>query len=452
MLSRGRPFMEHQRFITDVAFELDPDTGLLWYDTIVVVIMRQCGKTTIVESVLTFHLMRRPFAQLIYSAQNVDKAREKMIDEFYEQRMKPIARYLGGVKPRRSNGSANLKTLANGSTLFIVPSNETAADSKTVDAAAIDEAFSHRDLTMVGSVQPTMVTRPDPQVIITSTRGLGDDGLLLHYEDIGAAAVNDPDSRIAYFEYSAGPDDDLADPRVWAQRIPAFGITIDEPRLRSYRQSMPTIEFDRGFGNRRPTITQSAAINLEHWAHAARDDDHELPLAAPFVAGFHIHPSRSHASVAVVGSLTDDRDGADIGVLIDRRPGTGWIVEYLERLTAQGCVDIAADRGAGAGGIIDRAAGRDIAVHEITGHDVGSFCGTFVDELAEHRLAHNDQPDLNSAVNGSRTRPLGGAFAWDARRADLDTGVDASPLQAASWAVGRYRQLFPAGARLDRIA
>lgn len=447
MLSRGRRFMEHQRYMTDVAFELDPATGLLWYDTVVVVIMRQNGKTTVVEAVLVFHTQRAPFLQLIYSAQNADKAREKLIDEFYEQRLRPVAPYFGGWKPRKSNGSAHLRCLGNGSKIFVVPNNETAADSKTVAAGAIDEAFSHKDLTMIGSVQPTMVTLDDPQLLITSTRGHGDDGLLMHYEDVGVAAVHDPDSRLAYFEWSAGPEDDCSDPATWRRIMPALGQTITEERLHSYRATMDPAEFDRGFCNRRPIASVAAAINLEHWSHAARGDVESAPLEleAPLTAAVHVHPVRTHTSIAVAGQVRDD-PGA-VGVLVDRRPGTGWVVEALEQLVARHCEVIVADRVAGAGGIIDRAAGRGVLVEELTGTDVANHLGTFVDQLEEHTLRHNDQTMLNDAVNGSRDRPLGGTRALDQRTSTAP--ID--PLQAATFAVGAHLRRYPAGAVVERI-
>lgn len=447
MLSRGRMFMEHQRFIVDVAHELDPATGLLWYDTVVIVIMRQNGKTTIVESVLVFHAQRAPFRQMIYAAQNADKAREKLVDEFFDQRLRTCPFFTPNVRARRSNGSAHIRFTDTGSKIFVVPSNDSAADGKTLAAGVLDEAFVYGDTSIISSVQPTMATLPDPQLTICSTRGTGDDGLLLHYEDVGVAAVNDPDSRLAYFEYSAGPDDDCADPATWARIMPALGQTITVDRLKSYRRSMGTAEFDRSFCNRRPTVALTSALDLEDWSTAARDPDTPLPILPPYSAGVHIHPDRHHATIGVVGRLDDDDRGAELGMVIDRRPGTGWIVDALEQLVARGCELIAADRVAGAGGIIDRAAGRDLAIDELAGTDVASMCGTLVDELAAGTVAHQDQPDLSAAAHASRKRPLGAAFAFDQRK----TSTDLSPLNAITWALGNYRRVYPAGARLDRI-
>lgn len=443
LLTAGDHFMPHQRYIADVAHELDPDTGLLWYDLVVIVIPRQNGKTTYVEAKLTRSAEAGRFRCLIYAAQNADKAREKLIDEFHDQRLARHPYFAGRVKPRRSNGSANLRFLNTGSKIHIVPSNDSMADGKTVDDGVLDEAFVYPDTSVISSIQPTMVTRPDPQLTIVSTVGAGDDGLLQHYQDIGTAAVNDPDSRIAFFEWSAAPDDDLDDPAVWARVMPALGTTISVDRIRSYRQTMPSAEFDRSFGCRRPTVEQSSAVDLAHWSAAGEDADIDLPIRPPFVTAFHIEPTRAHASVAVAGALDDGR----VGVVVDRRAGTGWIAGQVEALTARGAVAIVADRSAGAGGIIDRLVGRGLAVEELSGIDVGAHCGTFVDELAAGTVAHQDQPDLNTAVTGSRWRPLGGARAWDQRQADVD--LDA--LQAFTWSLGHYRRLFPVDARRDRI-
>jgi hypothetical protein len=446
LLTGGDYFMPHQRFIADVAHELDPATGLLWYDLIVIIIPRQNGKTTYIVAKLARSAEIAPWRQLIYAAQNADKAREKLIDEWYDRDLARHPYFGPRTKPRRSNGSAHIRWTAGaglGSRIFIVPSNDSMADGKTVDDGVLDEAFVYADTSVIASIQPTMATRADPQLTIVSTVGEGDDGLLLHYQDVGLAAINDPDARIALFEWSADDDADGDDPAVWAQCMPALGTTITVERIRSYRTSMTNADFDRAWLCRRPTIAQSSAIDMDLWTEAAGDADVDLPITAPFVTGVHIHPTRSHTSVAVAGGLPDGR----VGVVVDRRPGTGWVVDVLEQLTARHSVAIVADRSAGAGGIIDRAAGRGLAVDELSGVDVGGHCGTLVDELEQRSFAHQDQPDLNTAAAGSRWRPLGGARAFDQRAAD----VPLDPIQAATWALGHYRRLFPAGARIDRI-
>lgn len=438
--------MPHQRYIADVAHELDPATGLLWYDLILIIIPRQNGKTTYVQAKLARSAEIAPWRQLIYAAQNADKAREKLLDEWYDRDLARHPYFGPRTKPRRSNGSAHLRWTAGtgrGSRIFIVPSNESMADGKTVDDGVLDEAFVYADTSVIASIQPTMATRPDPQLTIVSTVGEGDDGLLLHYQDVGMAAINDPASRIALFEWSAGDDDDLDDPATWARVMPALGTTITVERIRSYRGSMTHADFDRSFGCRRPTIAQSSALDMELWTEAAEDRDRELPIGAPYVAAFHVHPTRSHTSVAVAGALPDGR----VGVTIDRRPGTGWVPDVLEHLTARGAVALVADRSAGAGGIIDRVNGRGLHVDELSGIDVGGHCGTLVDMLEDRAVAHDDDPDLNTAAAGSRWRPLGGARAFDQRAAD----VPLDPIQSATWALGHYRRLFPAGARLERI-
>lgn len=435
--------MPHQRYIADVVHERDPVTGRLWYDLAVIVIPRQCGKTTYIEAKLTASSQAGLNRTLIYAAQNADRAREKILDELYDLRLAKHPFFGPRTKPRRSNGSANIRFLNTGSKIHVVPSNESAADGKTVDDGVLDEAFVYRDLSVVASIQPTMVARPDPQLTIVSTVGDGDDGLLQHYQDVGAAAVGDPTSRVAYFEWSAGDDADIDDPAVWRATIPALGHTIDEARIESYRRSMGDAAFARAFLCRRPTVAQSAAVDLDDWAAAAHTPDTDLPIAPPYVAAFHVHPSRQTAAVAVAGTLPD----GCVGLVVDHRPLVGWIVDAVTAATARGAVDIVADRTAGAGGIIDRLAGAGLAVTELSAADVASMSGTLVDELAERRVAHQDQPALTAAVTGSRRRPLGDAFTWSQRDAD----VDLSPLCAATWALGRYRRLFPAGARIDRI-
>lgn len=51
----GTPLIPWQRYVADVACELDEDTGTFHYDTIVISTPRQCGKSALVDSSDTFN-------------------------------------------------------------------------------------------------------------------------------------------------------------------------------------------------------------------------------------------------------------------------------------------------------------------------------------------------------------------------------------------------------------
>jgi hypothetical protein len=441
LLHQGRHrFAQWQRYVSDVSGELD-DNGLRRYLTCVVIVPRQQGKTTWVQAKLTHSTRRSPGRSAIYGAQHRDAAKYKLLDEFADGVLAVNPLYRNAYRPRRSNGSEHIRWIdaaAARSIILIIASNDKAGHSLTkVDDAVLDEAYAHRDLTIVNGVMPTLTHAEDPQLTVVSTVGEGDDGLLQHYQEIGQASLTDPDTTVAYFEWSADDDADRDDEAVWWQVMPGLGELVTVDRIRAMRESMAAAEFDRAYLCRRPRMVDTSDVDLEAFADCYRPDT--VP-ARPIVLAVDLALDRSHATIAAAGPIEDR-----VAVAIERRPGTSWVVDELQRLVANGGIAaIYADRRAGCGGIIDTAAGRGLSIGDIQSADLVSHIGTTVDELAARRLEHTGHPALTEAVQAAKKRPLGDAFAWS----KMATPVDIAPLNAMCLAVGASRRLFPMG-RVD---
>ena len=195
LLISRQAFMPWQRYVSDIANEVDPETGLLWYETVVIVVPRQQGKTTMLEPQLVAAALRRPDIDVVYTAQDRQMSKRRLIDELADKRLGRRPELSGQYKVRRSNGSESIRW-SNGSQITTVANTDEAGHGLTLDLAVLDEAFSHDDLTVVTALEPTTLTRPDPQVWIVSTVGDGSDGLLQHYQELGARSLLDPDTRI----------------------------------------------------------------------------------------------------------------------------------------------------------------------------------------------------------------------------------------------------------------
>lgn len=81
MVMTGEPFMPHQRYIADVTHEIDPVTGLLYYELVVIVIPRQSGKTTLLEPTMIRRAQAGPDVDVVYTAQTRDMAKRRLIDD-----------------------------------------------------------------------------------------------------------------------------------------------------------------------------------------------------------------------------------------------------------------------------------------------------------------------------------------------------------------------------------
>jgi phage terminase large subunit-like protein len=453
MLS-GDQLMPHQLHVALVSGRLEPvgDELRRLYDTVVLVMPRQNGKTTLLEAqMITASRRPRRFAggkrpcrrTVVYTAQDRQMARERIITELVDERLEGNPYYAGRYRPRRSNGSESITWKDTRGRIMVQASTDEAGHGLTVDDAVLDEAFSHDDLTVVNALQPPMITRDDPQLWIVSTVGDGSDGLLQHYQEVGRLSLRDPDTRIAYFEWSATDDDDRADPAVWRRVMPALGLTITEQRVRSYLTQAGTTgvaEFDRAYLCRRTVQAVRAGIDPQQWARCLNVSGAVLDLVGPVVAGIALTADRSASVIAVSGRTLDGR----VGVVVDQRPGTAWLADAVVALAHRDGLtlyDVRADRRAGAGGIIDQLAGRGIDVTELVAGDVASHAGTLHDMVADRVVVHDGQTELTDAVAGSRRRQLGDTWALSL----LDSVGDVSPLVAASFAVGGYLQHFPVG-------
>lgn len=446
--------MPHQRYIADVAGELDPATvteladgrlcGRRWYELILEEMPRQNGKTNGVEAQMTQASRRRdldgsmPRRTVVYCSDKREKARERLVVDLIEAKLERHPRLAGTFTARKSNGSERITWRDTKSRIMLQASNDNAGHSLTIDDAFLDESYAHRDLTLVNGIQPTMITKPDPQMWIISTKGDGDDGLLLHYEEIARIALNDPDTRVAVFVWEADEDDDRNDPATWRKVMPALGRTITEARVRTLLATTPAGEFDRAYLNRRPTVVDVAALDVEAWYHC-RNQGPALSPTGPIVAAVDVDPNRTHGVLAVAFAHE-----LGVGVVIDRRPGTGWIVPAVQRLTHRHGItvfDVWGDRRAGVGGIIDQLTGRGIPTHEVSAGDVASAAGDIYDLVKGRELVHDAQLELDDAVTGSRRRPLGEAWAFS----KVDSIADVAPLTATTLAVAGFRHHFPVG-------
>lgn len=442
--------MPHQQYIADVAGELD-DNGRRRYELVLLEMPRQNGKTNLVEAQM-MQASRRPDPDgeiprrtVVYCSDKREKARERLVVDLIEAKLEVHPRLARTFQARKSNGSERITWRDTKGRIMLQASNANAGHSLTIDDAFLDEAYAHPDLTLVNGIQPTMITKPDPQMWVISTKGAGDDGMLLHYEEIARIALSDPDTRVASFVWEAGEDDDRYDPEVWRRVMPALGRTITEQRVRTLLATTAAEEFDRAYLNRRPTVATVAALDVEAW-YACRNTGPALAPHGPVVVAVDVDPDRTHGVIAV--AFTHE---LGVGVIIDRRPGTGWIVAAVQQLTHRHGItlyDVWGDRRAGVGGIIDQLTGRGIQTHEVSAGDVASAAGDMYDLVKARQLVHDGQLKLDDAVTGSRRRPLGEAWAFS----KVDSVGDVAPLTCATLAVAGFRHHFPTGLLAGHIS
>ena len=433
--------MQWQRDVADVAYEIDPDTGRLVYREIRLTVPRQSGKTTLMLAAMAHRCIAMgPRQRVGYTAQTGKDARLKWEDEHVPVlERSPMASLM---QVRRTNGSEAIRW-ENGSLWSLLATTETAGHGAQLDLGVIDEAFALTDDRLEQAMKPAMVTRPQPQLWIVSTAGT-EDSLYLNdkIDDGRMRAAAGQTSSVAFFEWSAPEDADIADPATWYACMPALGRTVPIEAIRSDFESMREPEFRRAYLNQRQDRTSTAPWQIIAEADWQACADKSSSIDDYPTIALDVTPSRAMASIAAAGRRAD---GAPHVEIIGNRPGTSWVLDWFASDDrARRYKSVVIDPVSGANSLVPELRRLGLNIVEVGARQVVAGCGNFYDLATTHRLRHIDQVPLNAAVAGSKKRNLGDAWAWHRR----DTSVDVSPLVAATLALHAHiaPELQPKGA------
>lgn len=417
----GLPLLPWQQQVVDVALEVDPATGRLAYREVVVTVPRQAGKTTLLLAVMTWRAVTWPNQRITYTAQSGKDARLKWEDDHVPLlERSPFAEMF---TVRKTNGSEAIRW-RNGSLHTVISPTDTAGHGTQCDLGVVDEAFHLADHRLEQGLKPAMVTRDQPQLWVISTAGTSSSYYLKAKVERGRDAVRDKATcGMAYFEWSAEPEDDPTDPATWRRCIPSLGHmpNVTEDVIAAEQRSMEPAEFERAYLNRWTLQAFASKIPGRSWDAALSDTSPE-PIDATFAVD--IAPDRSAGSIVVCDGSTFE--------LADRRQGTDWIIpRCIELWDRYQPVAFVADAVGPAAAIVPELEAAGVRVHVTNSTDMATACGRFYDAIVNRSVHHTGQPDLTTAVAGAATRKLGDRWAWSRS----SSSVDISPLVAATLAL-----------------
>lgn len=447
MQAMGFTPMPWQRYVLDVALELDPTTGLFVHRRVGLSVPRQQGKTEQLLAVMIHRTMGWQRQRVMYAAQNRVMARERFEDEFWEK-LKG-SRLAPRFRVRLANGNEAIICKETRSKLGITSNTEKSGHGPSLDLGLIDEAFAHEDDRQEQAMSPAMITKPMAQLWWASAGGNEKGVWLLKQRMAGRALIEQlwktrQFPPVAYFEWYAPEDMDRGDPVTWRFCMPALGHTVTEATIRAEYEGMDPGEFDRAYLNRTRKKAPPADPNIPTARWSGLADERSKPRRQVALA-VDVSQDRSHTSIGVASLREDGRVHLE---LVDRRPGTDWAVPALKRLAAlwKPVAVAIGSTGTPAGSLIDDVVTAGIKAPEdkdkphrghlvvVRTNDYVEACGQMADAMTQGTAVHTDQTHLTAAVTGARSRRVGDAWAID-RTASL---TDASPLVAvtlARWAL-----------------
>lgn len=458
----GMPLMPWQRYVVDVAHEVDDD-GYWVYDEVVVTVPRQAGKTTLKIPVYVHRLGRIELGELWMTAQSGGKA----VDRWAKARawmLKPSAGLTGRFKSKVSIGHEVIEWLSTMAKLRPFTPNETELHGESPDLVDIDEwwAFDQkatRELEQAYS--PGFLTK-NAQAWKTSTAGTRESFGLNRDVLRGRQAVElGRRSGLAYFEWSL-PDvvggvkvDDLTDEELIEACIaihPAIGFHPSAPAARM-AQHIRTSEwgllgrdgFLRAYGNRMADGGRISIIPEAAWAACV---DRPIPQGVPVGLGLATDPR--HGDTAIAAAFRDLETDEVTAEVLRYRPGTDWAVEELVAIAGRNDhVQIGANAAGAVLDVVDALEARsdwpeEYEVLRMSMKDWGAACARVVKEATttpRPTFHHIAQPELTLSVENAGKRRIGtGAWAWDGVEISV-APIDA--VTAALWAADHPRPPKP---------
>jgi hypothetical protein len=415
----------------DVALSERPD-GKWATRQVGLIVPRQNGKGAILEALELACLFLFGDKLILHSAHEFKTATEAFLRiRFLIENTPDLDRRVRSIHQNNNDMSIELRTRQR---LRFVARSGGSGRGFSGDKIILDEAYNLGDK-MVSALGPTMRARKNPQVWFTSSAPLEEpcSNVLRRIAKRGRSG----DPTLAYAEYCSDDDADLDSRQAWGQANPNYSGNYDydadhhitEEAVVSDRSLMTDEDFARECCGIWDADLEDAAriISKETW-DACRAGGSKLEGTARFA--MEVAPDRSWASFAVAG---DSSVGGRTHVKVIRyEPGTDWVVAGAKTLQEKWGVGVVVAAHSAAMALVPdlEAAGVDVTV--LTSAEQAAATGLLLDRATNVKIAHLDQPELNTAVTGAGKRDNGeGADVLSSRRSTCDI----SPLKAVTWAM-----------------
>ncbi|MFC6089451.1 hypothetical protein [Saccharothrix lopnurensis] len=466
MARAGKPLYEWQRDSVQLLLSIRDD-GRWACVEYAEIVARQNGKGGVLEARVLAGFLLLGERLIMWSAHEVKTASEAFIrikellqaldprpDE--EKAADPNFILVDGdvpVKISEANGQEGFKRLDTGQRIRFIARSKGSGRGFSGDLNIIDETFAYTGA-QHAALFPTMLARPNPQIIYTSTPPLSpDSGEVMHtlrarakavLEALAALGNHGGDDRFGFRDWGLEGDldnldqVDLDDPRLWARVNPSLGhswMTLEI--LAIARRTLPLLEFAREVLCIWPRAQDNAgAIDANRWA-ALRDP--ESRRVGEIALGVDISPDREWAVIAFYGVRAD---GVGHLQLLDYRPGTDWVIERLA-LLRQVLRPIGIGMGKGTYASLENALrdngftvpedpdkprrGQVLVLDYL---DMSAGCSQMLDAVKHSRLRHVGDDPLDKAVAAAKVRQTTDSVVW-ARKQDKAKN-DIGPLVAGT--------------------
>jgi hypothetical protein len=457
--AKGRPLMPWQCDAVDVTHEVDPATGENWFDTVVVTVQRQAGKTKLIGDVADHTCMTKRGARTWFTQQTGKHASTWMREEHFLALAEaaPLLGEEGTAACRyrlsRRAGTEGVAWKATGGTFYAFPPNRDAMHSKQSDKTFVDEAWAfdaEQGAELRQAIRPTMNTRPGAQLWVVSAAG---DAASAYLDENLARArllVNDPASRICLIDYGLREDEDPEDLDTVLRRHPAYGYTITRHAIEAAREDFRTDPggWARAYANI-PTKARDQLWPDQVWTECGAG---LAPVPERYGVAFDVTPLGDRAAVAAAWR---DHQHHAIGQLVETFANGQLreLPELLIQLASSRRAPIDYDpRSPGVLDVVDAVAKtlaqpearrlRDLVeLRAVPVANYAAACVSLSKAVFAREFHHSHQAELTEATqNATTSTALDGGFCWARKR----SSGSIAELVAVTLAVRAFDTLPPA--------
>lgn len=415
----GGPLMPWQKQVAAVGMELDPKRpGAFRYDTVVVSVPRQSGKSYLLRAIMADRIMSYNRHEVVMTAQTGKDAKKRWNQLINSLKADKKPAYFN---VRKSQGTEYLEYLKRGSKLSPFAPTPKSVHGDSLNLITIDEAWAFdadSGAALEAAIEPTQLTILDSQMWIVSTRGTSKSAYLNTLIERGRHAVDDPTSRLAYFEWSA--DEALAEADPYGEATlafhPAMGHTQTYEKILSLaKPGVPgaLANWRRSILNLDTPLENETIIDLALWDSLAADQPLEPPPPNEVSIGVDIALDRSGASIVAAWVTAD---GYLALSLIMSGPGVDWVAPTVRRLSSAGYKWIGADATGPMATTATDITNSGAALEIIKTKEYALATQLLLDRVRDGRLVHDGATQLRTAWGQAACRPMYGVMALDASR------------------------------------
>lgn len=447
------------------------------FHTILVLVGRQNGKSTLTMILILWFMMVRCVELIIGTAQSLGIS-EALWQEAVDmvQATPVLSECIHRV--HMANGGKRLRMdVGDGliSEYKVEAASRKGARGRTADLVVLDELREHQTFDAWAAASNTTLAKSEGLIWCITNAGDSSSVVLEHLRDVAHHMLGDPDHRfdedewdeaidgdeasssLGFFEWSAPPDADPSAMETWAYANPSAGYTIGWDKLRDAYINNPPAEFlteclcqwVRNLGEK--------PFPGDAWANCL-DENSYIDASAPLVFGVDVAPDRKHCAISACGQRPDGDYHIELVAYATKMSLIeSWFRRRVDSYGGQMTVCLQG-KGCPASALISSlSAIPGVDVVPCQGPALTASCGAFYDAIAiadpdsqvdsqdDIHIYHLAQPGLDVAAEVAQKRQLGDAWAWDRKH----SREDISPLCAATWAFGYAAGIYdgePVGA------